>query len=166
MARCVWPKLPTVEKSLAFLLASASTPTPPRVKINIRPSAYTSIIGRLVCAIVDKKTGLVTGGNALGSIKLLQDADHPGVRKIVFCERGVILDRLDEIFALIVDSVLRRVLEVATSDPSATVRLCIVRALDSRYDTFLAQTHHLSRLFLTLQDEALVTRAAGLHLLL
>lgn len=66
---------------------------------------------------------------------------------------------------VLIEDVLERLLRVSVSDPSAVVRLCVVRALDSRYDTFLSQTHHLQELFLLLHDEALVTRAAGLQLL-
>ena len=66
---------------------------------------------------------------------------------------------------LIIEEVLGALLQVAVSDSSAVVRLCVVRALDSRYDMFLAQTHHLQVIFVLLQDETLGTRAAGLRLL-
>jgi hypothetical protein len=66
---------------------------------------------------------------------------------------------------MIVEDVLQKLLRVAVSDPSPTVRLCVVRALDSRYDPYLCHSHHLQGLFLLLQDEALATRAAGLRLL-
>jgi FKBP12-rapamycin complex-associated protein len=65
----------------------------------------------------------------------------------------------------IVEEILQGLVQVAVSDSSAIVRLCVVRALDSRYDTFLAQNHHLQRLFILLQDETLATKAAGLRLL-
>ena len=45
------------------------------------------------------------------------------------------------------------------------VRLCVVRALNSRYDPFLCQVNSLQHLLLLLQDEVLATRAAGVSLL-
>lgn len=66
---------------------------------------------------------------------------------------------------MIVENVIQKLLRAAASDPSASVRLCVVRALDSRYDSYLCQSHHLKELFLLLQDEALATKAAGLRLL-
>ena len=65
----------------------------------------------------------------------------------------------------IIEDVLETLLRVAVSDPSPVVRLCVVRALDSRYDPFLCQAHHLQPLFLLLQDEILTTRAAAMRLL-
>lgn len=65
----------------------------------------------------------------------------------------------------IIEDVLETLLRVAVSDPSPVVRLCVVRALDSRYDPFLCQAHHLQPLFLLLQDEVLTTRAAAMRLL-
>ena len=64
-----------------------------------------------------------------------------------------------------VECVLERLLQTAASDPSTTVRLCVVQALDSRYDAYLCQSHHLRELFLLLQDEALTVKSAGLRLL-
>jgi FKBP12-rapamycin complex-associated protein len=66
---------------------------------------------------------------------------------------------------MIVEEILQGLVQIAVADSSAIVRLCVVRALDSRYDTFLAQNHHLQRLFILLQDETLATKAAGLRLL-
>jgi hypothetical protein len=65
----------------------------------------------------------------------------------------------------IIEDVLETLLRIAVADPSPVVRLCVVRALDSRYDAFLCQAHHLQPLFLLLQDEVLTTRAAGMRLL-
>lgn len=65
----------------------------------------------------------------------------------------------------VVEDVLELLLRTAVSDPSPVVRLCVVRALDTRYDPFLCQAHHLQPLFLLLQDEVLATRAAGVRLL-
>lgn len=66
---------------------------------------------------------------------------------------------------IIVEDVLEKLLRVAASDISPTVRLYVVRALDSRYDAYLCQSHHLQQLFLLLQDEALATKAASIRLL-
>lgn len=66
---------------------------------------------------------------------------------------------------IMVENILGKLTKAAASDPSAIVRLCVVRALDSRYDSFLAQTHHLNRILVILQDETLATKAAGLRLL-
>lgn len=65
----------------------------------------------------------------------------------------------------ITEDVLGRLLRVAVSDPSTVVRLCVIRALDSRYDSYLCQNHHLQELFVLLQDEAVAPRAASLQLL-
>lgn len=65
----------------------------------------------------------------------------------------------------VIEEVMTKLLQVAISDPSPMLRLCVVRALDERYDYFLCQAHHIQPLFFLLQDEALVTRAAGLRLL-
>lgn len=66
---------------------------------------------------------------------------------------------------IIIEEVLGKLLRVAIADVSSVVRLCVIRALDSRYDSFLCQAHHLQELFLLLQDESLATRASGLTLL-
>ena len=73
--------------------------------------------------------------------------------------------RITGFSGVIVEVVLERLMTVAVADPSAIVRLCVVRALDSRYDSYLCQSHHLEELFLLLQDEAVATRATGLQLL-
>jgi hypothetical protein len=65
----------------------------------------------------------------------------------------------------VVEDVLELLLRTAVSDPSPVVRLCVVRALDTRYDPFLCQAHHLQPLYLLLQDEVLATRAAVVRLL-
>lgn len=66
---------------------------------------------------------------------------------------------------LMVEDVLDTLLRVAVSDASSLVRLCVVRALDSRYDMYLGQAHHLPQVMLLLQDETLAVKAAGLGLL-
>lgn len=65
----------------------------------------------------------------------------------------------------VIEEVLSKLLETAVSDTSPVVRLCVVRALNCRFDVFLCQSHHLQALCLILQDEALATRAATLKLL-
>ena len=65
---------------------------------------------------------------------------------------------------LIIENVLGQLIPVAVSDPSPMVRLCVVRALDARYDPYLCQHHHLQELFLLLQDDNVATRGAGLRL--
>eukprot|EP00536_Pseudo-nitzschia_multiseries_P002882 jgi/Psemu1/318014/estExt_fgenesh1_pm.C_410004 len=67
--------------------------------------------------------------------------------------------------AVIIEHVLDLLLQVAVSDLSPVVRLCVVRALDSRYDPFLCQIDTIQNLLLLLQDEVLATRAAGVSLL-
>lgn len=67
--------------------------------------------------------------------------------------------------AVIIEDILEMLLRVAVSDLSPVVRLCVVQALDNRYDPFLCQAHHLQTLFLLLQDEVLATRVAGVRLL-
>ncbi len=65
----------------------------------------------------------------------------------------------------VVEEVLTKVLQLTVSDPCPALRLRVVRALDERYDYFLCQAHHIQPLFFLLQDEALITRVAGLQLL-
>ena len=65
----------------------------------------------------------------------------------------------------VVEEVLRKLLQVAVSDPSPSVRLCVVGNLDSRYISFLCQGHHVQPLFLLLQDEISSIREAALKLL-
>lgn len=66
---------------------------------------------------------------------------------------------------LMIEEVLGTLLRVAVSDSSSLVRLCVVHALDARYDVYLCQAHHLQQVILLLQDETLAVKAAGLHLL-
>ena len=65
----------------------------------------------------------------------------------------------------VVEQVLRKLLQVAVSDPSPSVRFCIVKALDHRYVPFLCQVRHVHPLFLLLEDEVPTVRATALHLL-
>lgn len=65
----------------------------------------------------------------------------------------------------IIESVLNSILQVAVSDPSPVVRLCVARALDPCYDIFLCQAHHLQPLYMLLQDEQLATRAAAVQIM-
>jgi len=65
----------------------------------------------------------------------------------------------------VVGEVLSLLLRAAVADASPEVRHCVVRALDSRYDPYLCQAHHLSTLFLLLQDGAFPIRVLALELL-
>lgn len=90
-----------LDASLLFLLESASTPTPPRVAIDIRPSAYASL-GQLILAMTDKGTGSVIGGTNLPTIRILDDRDDPGIAHIVeLADCGIIYAKLGEIFELV-----------------------------------------------------------------
>lgn len=66
---------------------------------------------------------------------------------------------------LMIEEALETLLRVAVSDASSLVRLCVVQSLDSRYDVYLCQAHHLQQVTLLLQDETLAVKAAGLRLL-
>jgi hypothetical protein len=65
----------------------------------------------------------------------------------------------------IMEEVLQNLLRMAASDSSPAVRLCVVRGLDERYDSYLCQLSLLKPLFLMLEDEALAVRACTLQLL-
>ena len=67
--------------------------------------------------------------------------------------------------SLVIEDVLKRMLQSSVIDPVPQVRLAIVQALDTRYDAYLRQSHHLQQLFLLLQDESFPTRSAGLSML-
>lgn len=90
-----------LEQSLEFLLESASTQTPPRVRVDLRPSAFSSI-GLLVLAMSDTESGEVLGGDSLPTVKIIDDPEHPGEKHIVeLSETGVIYSKLDKIFQLV-----------------------------------------------------------------
>jgi hypothetical protein len=90
-----------LDQSLDFLLATATTVPPPRVGVDIRPSAYNSI-GLLVLALVDPITGDVMGSANVPTVKIIDDPEHPGEHHIVeLCETGTIQRKLDEIFELV-----------------------------------------------------------------
>jgi tetratricopeptide (TPR) repeat protein len=90
-----------LKQSLGFLLESASNPTPPRVKVDLRPSAYSSI-GLLVLAMADTTTGDVLGGASLPTVNIMDDPERPGERHIVqLSETGIIYQKVDEIFSLV-----------------------------------------------------------------
>ena len=89
-----------LEDALLFLLKCASTPTPPRVGIDLRPTAFTAI-GQLVLAMVDPKTGRVIGGDAQPMIKILPNPQQDFSPIIEVSDTGCIYDKLPEIFALV-----------------------------------------------------------------
>jgi FKBP12-rapamycin complex-associated protein len=125
------------------------------------------------------KGGVTTSGAVIPLLPFVQDVaaqylHHPSseVRRaaalsccVLLVVPGTELRLMGRYTGGIVEDMLRRLLRVAISDPSPVVRLCVVRALDSRYDAYLCQNHHLQELFVLMQDEAVVTRAAGLRLL-
>ena len=65
----------------------------------------------------------------------------------------------------VIEGVLLKLLRTAVSDPSPDVRHTLVLSLDYRYDPHLCQAHHLSTLFLLVQDEVFAIRACALKLL-
>ncbi len=89
-----------LEDALSFLLKCASTPTPPRVGIDLRPTAFTAI-GQLVLAMVDPETGRVIGGDAQPMIKILPNPHKDFSPIIEVSDTGCIYDKLPEIFALV-----------------------------------------------------------------
>ena len=68
-----------LEQSLDFLVESASNAPPPRVRVDLRPSAFNSI-GLLILAMADDETGDVIGGASLPTVKILDDPENPGER--------------------------------------------------------------------------------------
>jgi serine/threonine-protein kinase mTOR len=78
---------------------------------------------------------------------------------------GTNLHRAGSYTGGIIEDMMGQLLRVAVSDHSPVVRLCVVRALDARYDAYLCQNHHLQELFVLLQDESVATRATALRLL-
>lgn len=88
-----------------------------------------------------------------------------GLQPMVSCNGLIQPMRLGSPSAAIVEEVLRQLLTTAVSDLSPSVRNSILRSLDSRYDPYLCQAHHLPPLFLLIQDESLAVRAAALRLL-
>jgi len=122
---------------------------------------------------------ITTSGNSIPLLPFVQDVaaeylSHPSseVRRaasltccVLLVPQGTETSEIGGYSGVIIEYVLGKLIQVAISDASAIVRLCVVRALDSRYDSHLCQSHHLQELFLLLQDEAAATRAAGLKLL-
>jgi len=65
----------------------------------------------------------------------------------------------------IVEELLQKLLQVAVSDPSPSVRFCVVKSLNYEYVPLLCQAHHVQPLFLMLQDEVSSIRETALELL-
>ena len=74
-----------------------------------------------------------------------------GLQPMVSCNGLIQPMRLGSPSAAIVEEVLRQLLTTAVSDLSPSVRNSILRSLDSRYDPYLCQAHHLPPLFLLIQ---------------
>lgn len=89
-----------LQQGLVFLVESASTPSAARVKIDIRPTAFSSI-GQLLVAMVDAKTGLLIGGNDFPVLQYLQSSEGGGAPRVELCESGLIETHLPEIFELV-----------------------------------------------------------------
>lgn len=89
-----------LDDALLFLLKSASTPTPPRVGIDLRPTAFTAT-GQLVLAMSNSATGTVIGGDALPTIKILENPNEDLSPIIQVSKTGIIYDKLQEIFSLV-----------------------------------------------------------------
>eukprot|EP01135_Chromosphaera_perkinsii_P003113 Nk52_evm2s236 gene=Nk52_evmTU2s236 len=53
----------------------------------------------------------------------------------------------------VVQEILKKLLVVATSDPSPEIRLSVLKSLDSKFDQHLAQAENLNCLFVALNDE-------------
>ena len=102
-----------LDHALLFLLKCASSPTPPRVGIDLRPSAFTAI-GQLVLAMSDSSTGRVIGGDAQPMVKILQNPEKDFSPIIEVLDTGIIYDKLPEIFALV-----RRGLDRSRPNPSS-----------------------------------------------
>lgn len=90
-----------LDRSLAFLIQSAATPSPVRVGVvDIRPSAYTAI-GQLILAMTDTKSGLVIGGQSLPTVKIIERDGSRGGFTVELSKSGIIYDKLGEIFSLV-----------------------------------------------------------------
>ncbi|EEC46831.1 predicted protein [Phaeodactylum tricornutum CCAP 1055/1] len=167
----------------SYPAGAASTTESSNVHINMNNDAKTTkllVLSLQTFASFSNSTAQVTlSGKIIPLMPFVQDVTaryllHPSneVRRAAALACCVLLIPHGSIFAsagscsgLIIEDVLEALLRAAVSDSSAVVRLCVVRALDTRYDPFLCQTHHLQDLFLVLQDETLATRVAGLQLL-
>ena len=90
-----------LDKSLEFLLASASTAPQQRVGVDLRPQACASI-GLLVLSLVDPITGEVTGGANLPTLKISDNGyNSAATLDVKLCESGAIYQSLDKIFELV-----------------------------------------------------------------
>eukprot|EP00980_Cylindrotheca_fusiformis_P012609 scaffold3084_cov144-Cylindrotheca_fusiformis.AAC.57 len=160
------------------------SPQTPRVSINM--SANPEVVDDLVLSLQtlssfgDSMGRVTTFGAVVPLLPFVQNVaakylSHPSsdVRRaaaltcclLLVPPRMIRNNRLGRHSGRIVQDILDSLLRVSISDRSPAVRLCVVRALDARYDPFLCQAHHLQSLFLLLQDEMLATRAAGVRLL-
>ncbi|VDN37070.1 unnamed protein product, partial [Dibothriocephalus latus] len=54
--------------------------------------------------------------------------------------------------------ILGKLLIVGTSDPDPDVRQCVFNCLDFHFDNYVAQSNHLSSLFVALNDEVFAIR--------
>ena len=61
-----------------------------------------------------------------------------------------------------VAEVLTKLLTVGITDPDMEIRLCVLNALDERFDSHLAQAENLQALFVALHDEEFEIRELAL----
>jgi hypothetical protein len=93
-----------LEESLTFLMDSAANPPQPRVGIDIRPAAYTSL-GQLIVALNDPSKGVVYGAQDSPGLILVEseptdEVPKPSLR-IERRKKGIIYEKLGEIFGLV-----------------------------------------------------------------
>ncbi|CAM9980915.1 unnamed protein product, partial [Discosporangium mesarthrocarpum] len=67
--------------------------------------------------------------------------------------------------AQVTEELLERLLHMAVSEPIASIRQTLLHALDSRFDAFLCQAHHLQTLFLLMGDDDFNIRLDSLTML-
>ena len=63
------------------------------------------------------------------------------------------------------ETIVSRLLEVAVSDTSRRVRLTVMHCLDTRFDRFLSQTHHIDRVMFLFSDDLFDIRSEALAIL-
>lgn len=109
-----------LEQAIALLMENASSPTPARVGIDLRPSAYTAL-GQLIINMVDESTGQVIGGTDEPTLKITDDPLNPDEGQIVeLLPQGIIYTKLEEIFTLVRRG-LRPSQQVKVSDTSTII---------------------------------------------
>eukprot|EP00727_Mastigamoeba_balamuthi_P014068 m51a1_g9284 putative phosphatidylinositol kinase tor2 (2481) ;mRNA; r:2709-12776 len=67
--------------------------------------------------------------------------------------------------AILVESILVKLLGMCCSDVDSSIRLGVLRSLDPRFDRHLSRPHHLNALFVALNDESFDVRDKALSVL-